>query len=790
MRLVQRGPTLGLLAELTLLSVLSWGSNVGVAGWAAGTVCGIASATLLRRALARHGLTRLGPADWVTLARLVLVVGVAALTVDSLVGPPSATALVVMSAVALLLDSVDGWVARRTGTVSAFGARFDMEVDALLILLLSIGVAPAIGLWVLAIGGARYLFVAAGWAVPWLRANAPTRYWCKIVAAVQGVVLVVAASGVLPSAVSAAALFVALALLAESFGRDVWRLWRLHTGHTVILRPQTADPDSGVHVPPTHRDRAVGVTAVLGFGALLWWFALLAPNDVSQLSGVAFARIPLEGIVIVGLLLGLPTAVRKVTAVVAGLFMGVLSILKLLDMGFFVAYGRPSDPVVDWRLAGSAIGLLNASVGNTGAMWVMVGLFAVLSTFLGLLPWSVLRLSHLAVRHRHRFSVALLGAGTLWSTCALLGVQLVPGLTVASTSAGELTAAHVESARAGLQDPQTFAAILQRDPFHNTPTADLLTGLRGKDVIIAFVESYGKVAVQGSPFSPVVDDVLDSGTQQLKSAGFDSRSGWLTSSTFGGLSWLAHSTLQSGTWVDSQQRYDQLVTSDRLTLSKAFSQAGWRTVADVPSNEVYWPEGFSFYRYATVYDEHNVGYQGPKFSYASMPDQYIWSAFQRLELAKQNRSPVMAEIDLVSSHTPWAPVPYLVSWDAVGDGSIFDPMPAQGQSPEKVWRSGASVQAAYSQSIQYSLQALISFVAGSNNNNLVLVVVGDHQPATVVSGANASHDVPVSLITHDAAVLHRTDSWNWQDGLRPLADTPVWTMDSFRDRFLGAFNSD
>ena len=190
-----------------------------------------------------------------------------------------------------------------------------------------------------------------------------------------------------------------------------------------------------------------------------------------------------------------------------------------------------------------------------------------------------------------------------------------------------------------------------------------------------FVESYGRVAVEGSSFSPRVNAALDEGTRRLQAAGFSSRSAFLTSPTFGGLSWLAHSTLQSGLWVDSQRRYDQLVASDRLTLSEAFKRAGWRTVGDVPSNNRAWPEGSSFYHYDKLYDRRNVGYRGPTFSYASMPDQYVLAALQRLELAKPDRRPLFAEVDLVSSHAPWTRIPQLIDWNDVGDGSIFKRMP-------------------------------------------------------------------------------------------------------------------
>ena len=111
---------------------------------------------------------------------------------------------------------------------------------------------------------------------------------------------------------------------------------------------------------------------------------------------------------------------------------------------------------------------------------------------------------------------------------------------------------------------QVLAREIPRDQFRATPADRMLTGLRGKDVLLLFVESYGKVAVQGSSFSPRIDAVLDSGTAQLRAGGFSTRSAFLTSSTFGGLSWLAHSTLQSGIRIGTQRGYDQLVRSNRL----------------------------------------------------------------------------------------------------------------------------------------------------------------------------------------------------------------------------------
>src|SRR4051812_7635004 len=115
------------------------------------------------------------PADVVTTVRLGLACVVAGLVVHSLVAPARTGLIVTLAAVALVLDAVDGQVARRTGTCSRFGARYDMEVDAFLVLALSVRVATTVAWWVLVIGLARYLLLVAGWHWPWLRGETPPR---------------------------------------------------------------------------------------------------------------------------------------------------------------------------------------------------------------------------------------------------------------------------------------------------------------------------------------------------------------------------------------------------------------------------------------------------------------------------------------------------------------------------------------------------------------------------------------------------------------------------------------
>ena len=532
--------------------------------------------------------------------------------------------------------------------------------------------------------------------------------------------------------------------------------------------------------------RAFLAAVVTVLAALLVWAALTLPNRIFELHPAGFARLPLEALLYVALVLVVPTRARTPVALVAGVVLGVLTVLRVLDMAFFEALNRPFHVAVDWRYGRSLVDLMRDSFGQTAGTVLLVAAAAVLLALLVLIPLALLRVTRLLARHRKASlrTIAALAAG--WVVLAIAGLQ-VSGAAVASDGSARYAYDQVTGIPAAIRDQQAFEKSTRSDPLDDAPTAGLLRGLRGKDVLFVFVESYGRAAVQDSSFSPGVDRVLDDGTRQLASKGFGARSAFLTSPTFGAISWLAHSTLASGLWVNSQQRYDVLVESQRSTLSHAFKRAGWRTVGDVPANTRDWPQA-KFYGYDHLYDSRNVGYAGPRFGYPTMPDQFTLDAFHRLELAKTHRKPVMAEIDLISSHAPWSRTPRMVAPSTVGDGSVFDGMPQTLPSEQDIWPSPTRVRAAYGTAIEYSLNALVSFVQHHGTDKTVLVVLGDHQPATIVSGEGADHDVPISVIAHDPRVLRKIDGWGWQPGLHPSPDAPVWRMDSFRGRFLDAFD--
>ena len=538
---------------------------------------------------------------------------------------------------------------------------------------------------------------------------------------------------------------------------------------------------------PVGRRRIAAWLATTLAGVLVL-LALLAPDEFGRLTPAALVSIPLEGVLGVALLLFLPARARAAAATLFGVALGLLAIVKLLDTGFFAVLDRPFDPSLDWMLLDDAMRFLAGSIGPVPAIGSLAAAVAMSTALVILMTRSVQHLARLVVRRNAVAARAVVVLAGLWLTCAMLGSQILPGVPVAAEcSAVYLQHRNHRPASPALQDRQAVPADAGPDAFGNTPDEHLLTALRGKDVVIAFVESYGRDAVEDPEFASQVGAVLDAGDSRLGAAGFASRSAFLTSPTAGGSSWLAHGTLLSGLWIDNQQRYNEMASSHRMTLTGAFRRANWRTVGVMPGNDSAWPESESL-GYDQIYDAKDLGYQGPRFSWAAMPDQYTLSQFERTERRTRNRQSVMAEITLVSSHAPWAPIPRLIDWEDIADGSVFDTMAASNDPPEAILtRNPTRVRADYRASIEYSLSSLISYVETYGDDNLVLIFLGDHQPSPIVTGPGASRDVPITIVTRDRSVLDRIAPWSWQEGLKPNVQAPVWRMDAFRDRFLTAF---
>ncbi|MFI8895240.1 CDP-alcohol phosphatidyltransferase [Streptomyces paradoxus] len=549
------------------------------------------------------------------------------------------------------------------------------------------------------------------------------------------------------------------------------RLTRLRTWRT--RHPRTA---RALHLATT----ALAAVLVLG--------ALLLPNTLPALQAVSFARIPAEAVIGAVVVLALPRRPRLVAAVLYGLGLTALTTVNLLDMGFNEYLGRGFNAALDWDLLPDAQAYVEDTLGGGVATAAAVGAVVLVLLVAAVMVAATVRLATVLARHRVRATKGALIAGTVWVTCSALGLTLFGGPIASERGAGALRV-HAQRTVDSLRDEAAFVQQSKADTFGNTPPGQLLPDLRGKDVIFTFIESYGRSAVEDPIMAPGVDRTLDTGTKALEKAGFAARSGWLTSATYGGSSWLGHSTTMSGLWIDNQRRYRTVSAGDHLTLTKAFQKTGaWDTVGVMPGVQKGWPEE-KWYGLDKLYDSRDLGYRGPKFSWSTMPDQYALEAFQRRVHGKKRDKPLMSFVILTSSHQPWAPLPKMVGWDEVGDGSVFDAIQKAGNKASDVLTDTTKSREEYGKSIQYSLTSLTQWLQRYGTDDTVLVFLGDHQPIARVSGNRASRDVPVSIVAKDPKVLDKVAGWNWTEGLKPGRDAPVWRMDAFRDRFLKAFGS-
>ncbi len=535
--------------------------------------------------------------------------------------------------------------------------------------------------------------------------------------------------------------------------------------------------------PRASRGVSMGTSVLAG---VLVGLALLLPNRLDRTTYFSFLRLPVEAILLAVVLLALPPKPRRFVAIGSGLFLGLFTVLKLTDMGFYQFLARPFDLVFDWILLNDATDFLRESFGRSGQVLVVTGVIVLLVAVLALSTWAVIRLATVVDRYRTVAVPTTLVLGTAWVACFTLGVQS-GGSPFASKGNSEVLANRVEYVRNGLGDAKVFQKQAAADAFADTPPDQLLTGLRGKDVLFTFVESYGRVALDDPAMAPEMDATLAEGTSRLEAAGFDSRSGWLKSPVAGAGSWLAHSTFLSGLWIKNQQRYLSLTTGDRATLTSYFQKTGaWRTVGIVPGVRKNWPEG-KYFGLDHIYDSTHLGYQGPYFSWSPVPDQFSMEAFQRLEHGKKNRDPIMAEIILASSHNPWSPIPRTIDWDDLGDGTVFNRIKKEGTNPTEVWKSRERVRTEYRKAVQYSVDSLTQWLERYGDEDTVLVFLGDHQPVPTVTGGSANRDVPITIVAKDPKVLDRISDWGWTDGLKPAGNAPQWGMDKFRDRFMTAY---
>lgn len=500
--------------------------------------------------------------------------------------------------------------------------------------------------------------------------------------------------------------------------------------------------------------------------------------------------ITLEAALIVGLFALLPARrwSRWLTWIAAaGLLL--ITLLALADVAARMSLARPLNLYLDYHLIFAVRNLL---VGGLGPVWAGLALLGGVVVAAGLV-WLLARLLADVRAETNRYAGRLTGLLlVVFSSASFAGDRiqlgrLDPNQLPTGKPAVQLLTDQTRHYLRMMAERERFAAELARSTASHARQPGLLQGLQGHDVILAFIESYGVSALFDPRYAPVIRPRLDEMEQRIADAGLHLVTGTLVAPMQGGQSWLAHGSLLGGLWLENQLRYDLLLTSDRETLIDDFRHAGYRTIAVLPAITLPWPEGQRF-GYDRIYAHRDIDYAGPPLNWVTMPDQFVWSYLQHTIRPREGR-PLFAELALISSHAPWTPILPVLDWAEIGDGSIFAPWEHAGEAPAELWLDTDRVREHFALSVDYALNALTGYTERYLDDRTLLIALGDHQPAPLITGEDASRAVPVHVISADPAMLEPFLDWGFVPGAVPDYDGDSPGMDVFRDWFVKAFSA-
>jgi hypothetical protein len=532
----------------------------------------------------------------------------------------------------------------------------------------------------------------------------------------------------------------------------------------------------------------LSAAAGLILSALLLHVVLIQPNHPAAMTWAALLVLSLEWIV---LLLALPVigdgrGGRTLRAVLV-LALTVIAVLKAADYAMFTSFTRGFNPVGDMPLVAAAFRLAWGSIGLLPTLAAVIGTVLAIAALAASLWWAMAVWARLTLPGSSR---AWAGGG------AVLGLSLavadigsimarwpVPFNPPGTAFTARVGAERVVLIRKTLTDLRTFNDLARADPFADR--RNLLDRI-DRDVIVIFVESYGRTSMDTPFYAADHRPLLTEATQRLDQAGLAMRSAYLDSPTRGGQSWLAHATFANGMRVDGQARYQAALASGRETLFHIAARSGFTTAAVMPAITLYWPES-ALMGFDTVLPAADLGYRGLPFNWVTMPDQFTLAALDRKLRQSDSDRAVFVQVALISSHAPWVPIPRLVPWEDLGDGTIFNDMAMSGDRPDVVWRDHDRVRDQYRMSISYALDTVVDYALRHADDPPLMIVLGDHQAAGFIALDERS-DVPIHLIGPPELLEHVAD-WGWTNGMIPADDAPVLPMEDMRDLLLRAFTS-
>ena len=480
---------------------------------------------------------------------------------------------------------------------------------------------------------------------------------------------------------------------------------------------------------------------------------------------------------------GIPFTARVYLPLIGLLVLGRL--FRLGDVIMPVYFNRPFNLYMDVGYLPGLVHLLGQSFSPPRLVFFGVA-FAGLAAIAGGVLWWALGTIYAVLRNpsAQRGFLGATGVMVILVAANLYGYWPrewgPPAVSMAPRVAAEAAfIANIRSIRReGLSAVQMAEA---RIPDYASP----LAGLDGSNVYLFLIESYGETLFGNPAHRQAFVPTLARFEADLTRGGYAVVSRYMRSPTFGGASWLAFGTLESGVWLPNQLRYGYLVASRVPPLATYFEKAGYRTVSVMPGTTMPWPEG-RYFAYQKDYHARDLDYRGPAFGFAPMPDQFVLDRIYRTEIVTR-REPLFIRFVLVSTHAPFHRQPiHLKDWDRIGDGSIYHRLEPV-RFPNN-WPDLTEAFEAYRTSIDYDLTVLSDYLTHFEHGDVLIIILGDHQPNAHITGPDAPALVPVHVISRRAELLTPFRQMGFVPGVVPPDAKPFGGMQAFLPDFLAAFS--
>lgn len=517
---------------------------------------------------------------------------------------------------------------------------------------------------------------------------------------------------------------------------------------------------------------------------------LIQPNHPAAFAWDALLLFPLELPALLLTVVGFGRSrAGLVFRIVMVAVLGMIAVLKAADFVMFTALNRGFNLVADLPLVGSFYDLIVGTMGQPVAILAIIGAVLVILCVIAALWWAMGVWAGLSVPPIGRGvagGVAVMCmALVVVDIGARMGRWAMPLPYPGTAFTARVGVERVQTARATIADLRAFRQAAQNDPFAE---ATGLFDLVDRDMIVVFVESYGRTSLDTPYYADLHRETLAVAEANLDALGLGMSSTLLTSPTKGGQSWLAHSTFANGLWIADQSSYRAALASGRQTVFHLAQQSGFATAAVMPQITIDWPEA-QFMGFDTILAEADLGYAGAPFNWITMPDQFTFAAMDRLlrDAPRDNDKPLFIQMATGSSHAPWLPVPDLIGWDELGDGTVFNPIVAASEPPHVVWKDYDRVREQYRLAVDYALQTVFAYAALHAEDPPLMIIIGDHQAAGFVALDERPH-VPMHIVGPPALVDLVADS-GFLPGLIPADDPNPPQMDVMRAHLLNALSS-